>query len=123
MIKAFDHINIATARLEETRRFYVEVLGFTLGPRPDFSIPGYWLRHDGQDLIHLMGVEQGSDAGGPVDHFALSLDDYDAMRAHLGRLGIAYREFAAPDGSRKQMMIKDPNGVTVELNWMPQTAR
>jgi hypothetical protein len=47
----------------------------------------------------------------------LSLEDYDGMQAHLGRLGIAYREFAMPDGSRKQMMIADPNGVTVELNW------
>lgn len=117
MLKAFDHINIATDRLEETRRFYVEVLGFTIGPRPEVSVPGYWLRHAGQDLIHLMEVENGRGAGGAVDHFALSLEDYEGMRAHLGRLGIAYREFAMPDGSRKQMMIADPNGVTVELNW------
>jgi hypothetical protein len=64
-----------------------------------------------------MEVENGRGAGGAVDHFALSLEDYDGMQAHLGRLGIAYREFAMPDGSRKQMMIADPNGVTVELNW------
>ena len=38
-----DHCSIRTALLEETRKFYVDVLGLTVGPRPDFPFPGVWL--------------------------------------------------------------------------------
>lgn len=118
MFKGLDHININTAKLEDTRRFFVEVLGFNIGPRPDFGIPGYWLQHKGRDIVHLMEMSaSAAPVTGPLDHFALAVEDHEAMRAHLDRLNIPYTEFGLPDGSRKQLMIKDPNGITVELNW------
>ncbi|WP_293380340.1 hypothetical protein [Phenylobacterium sp.] len=35
-----DHAAIKTVRLEETRRFFEEVLNLKVGPRPDFDFPG-----------------------------------------------------------------------------------
>ena len=40
MISGLDHINIETNNLEETVRFYEEVLGFENGVRPPFDFPG-----------------------------------------------------------------------------------
>ena len=116
MIKGLDHVNITTPRLEKTRRFFVDVLGFEVAPRPDFGIPGYWLSHKGRELVHLVEMDLGFGTAA-LDHFAFALEDYEGMRARLERLEIPYTEFCQPDGSRKQMAIKDPNGVTVELSW------
>lgn len=117
MFKGLDHVNINTDRLEETCRFFVDVLGFTIGPRPDFGgFPGYWLEYGGRDIIHLQSFNP-TPGTGTLDHFALAVEDHDAMRAHLKKLDIPFNEFELPDGSRKQILVKDPNGVTVELNW------
>ena len=116
MLKGLDHVNIATAKLEETRRFFVDVLGFNETPRPDFGIPGYWLALGGRDLLHLMGVEDGRHEGS-IDHFALAVADRDALRTRLKTMNVPFGEFSLPDGSRTQFMLKDPNGVTVELTW------
>jgi len=116
MLNGLDHVNINTKNLEETRRFFVEVLDFTVGPRPDVPVPGYWLYSGGRPIIHLVDMDPQTGQG-PLDHFALSVNDHDAMRAHLERLGVPYREVHLPDGTIKQLVILDPNGVRVELNW------
>ena len=38
-----DHYFVRANDLERTRRFYCDVLGFEVMPRPDFPFPGYWL--------------------------------------------------------------------------------
>lgn len=40
-LKKLDHYSIRTLQLEETRDFYVDVLGLSVGDRPDFDFPGY----------------------------------------------------------------------------------
>jgi len=118
MISGLDHININTKRLEETRRFFVDILGFDVGPRPDFGVPGYWLRRGGTDIVHLLEIGDGREGVlGALDHFAFRVSDHQAMKAHLERHDIPYMLFEMPDGSRKSLTIKDPNGVTIELNW------
>ena len=43
MALALNHYSIRTLNVEQTRRFYVDVLGLTVGPRPNFPFPGIWL--------------------------------------------------------------------------------
>jgi catechol 2,3-dioxygenase-like lactoylglutathione lyase family enzyme len=114
MLKGLDHVNIATTKLEETRRFFVDVLGFTVGPRPEVDIPGYWLAGGGRVLIHLMEVAEGRGQGS-IDHFALEISDVQEMRGRLDRFNIPYRSHI--EESYAQFQFKDPNGVTVELYW------
>ena len=42
-VGVLDHYNVSTRKLDETVRFYQDVLGFVNGPRPPFDFPGAWL--------------------------------------------------------------------------------
>ena len=117
-IVLLDHVNIATDRLEATKDFFVDVLGLSVGQRPNFEFPGYWLYAGGQDLVHLVGVEAGSGAEprSPLDHFAFRTDDLEEMAARLDKHDIKYFRVEAPDGSRRQLFLRDPNNVTIEIS-------
>ena len=52
-----DHTSIRTLRLEESREFYENVLGMTVGDRPNFDFPGYWLYLNDHAVIHLVGID------------------------------------------------------------------
>ena len=122
MIAGLDHVNIATDRLEETRRFFVQVLGLTEGYRPKFNFPGYWLYLGEHDAVHLVGVDEGdpdavqAPSHGPLDHFAFRVTDLNALRERLEAHAVPYRETTGSDG-RPRIFTQDPNGVTVELDY------
>ena len=125
-ITKLDHINIRTADLAATTRFYAEVLGMVDGFRPPFDFPGAWIYAGDSPVIHVTDISKGSprhpangvipDGTGMVDHFALLGDDPDGLRARLKRAGIAFREQLVPRSSILQIFFKDPNGITIEIN-------
>ena len=43
MALSLNHFSIRTYDLEACRRFYADLLGLVVGPRPDFPFPGLWL--------------------------------------------------------------------------------
>ena len=49
------HVSLNVDDAEKTGRFYTEVLGLEVLPRPDFPFKGLWLRAGGQE-IHLIEV-------------------------------------------------------------------
>ena len=128
-----DHFSIRTTLLEETRKFYVDVLGLTVGPRPDFPFPGVWLYRGEQAVVHVIGIdpddasgledylgERGGDASGgtgTIDHIAFTATGLAEMRARLDNAGLEFRERAVPNLALHQIFIVDPNGVTLELNY------
>ena len=66
-IDRIDHFTILTTNTEETVAFYYDVLGFTPGPRPDFSFPGAWLYNGGKAVLHVVekaAIPEGG--GGPL---------------------------------------------------------
>jgi catechol 2,3-dioxygenase-like lactoylglutathione lyase family enzyme len=117
VILGLDHINIATARLGETRDFFVQVLGLEEGPRPTVDAPGYWLYAGDRPLVHLMGLDPVADRAGAVaslDHFAFEVADLSTAKARLAAHGVQFREGMVLRG-RGQLFLKDPNGVRIEL--------
>ena len=53
MALTLNHYSIRTTDLEASRRFYADVLGLTVGPRPDFPFPGLWMyRGDHADVAN-----------------------------------------------------------------------
>ncbi len=114
-----DHINITTTKLAETRQFFLDVLGLTEGDRPDFPFPGHWLYADGQALVHLVGTEDacGHSPEVALDHFALESTGYDEMVARLKDLSIEFFTNDIEDLGLRQVFFRDPNGVTIELDF------
>jgi catechol 2,3-dioxygenase-like lactoylglutathione lyase family enzyme len=133
-INLLDHCSIRTVKLEETRDFYVDVLGMTDGDRPDFDFPGNWLYVDGKAVVHLVGVDPDDPSGleaylggsidpsdlqgsGAFDHIAFRGQDAGAMLDRLKAQDVDYRERQVPGMDLFQIFVTDPNGITVELNY------
>ena len=143
-IKRVDHYSIRTLDLEASRRFYTEIIGLKAGPRPPFNFPGYWL-YSGEPpadlqnsarnygLVHLMGFDKDNpqsldayvgdrkaslDGGtGALDHVAFAATGRAAMIDRCQRHNVSYLERAVPLLGLHQVFIKDPDGVTIELNY------
>jgi catechol 2,3-dioxygenase-like lactoylglutathione lyase family enzyme len=120
-ITGLDHVNIRTTDLARTEAFFTEVLGLTVGWRPDFPFGGAWLYAGGRDVVHLVQVTRAGAAskGSSLDHFAFTIDDYEDVQSRLEAAGIAYEPAVSPNGGIRQMFITELNGVNIELNWRP----
>lgn len=116
-IQGIDHINIGTDRLAETITFF-EGLGLSVGPRPPFDFPGAWLYSGAAAVVHLVELTAAKSASdtAALDHFAFSILDYDGMRRGLDAAGVPYRALNVPGAPVRQIFLRDPNGVTIELN-------
>jgi catechol 2,3-dioxygenase-like lactoylglutathione lyase family enzyme len=119
-VRDLDHVNIRTHRVAETREFFVDVLGLTEGWRPDAPFPVLWFYAGGRPCVHVVGLDQPQEGtGSPVDHFAFSIDDIDEMAERLTRHGVEHAIRGLPGGRIRQIICRDPNGVTIELNYTP----
>jgi lactoylglutathione lyase len=120
--KGFTHVSIHAHDLEESLRFYVDVLGMQRVPSPDFAQTVEWLQLGDQQL-HLFLSE---DPAPQAHHIGLDVDDFEAayrMASERGLFdgdvfGAAVRELN--DGA-VQMYLRDPAGNLVELNWPDAT--
>jgi catechol 2,3-dioxygenase-like lactoylglutathione lyase family enzyme len=117
-IIGLDHVNIRTTNLARTRAFFTDVLGLTVGWRPDFDIGGAWLYAGDKDVVHLVEAQRAGAAseGSSLDHFAFTIDDFEDAERRLQVAGVAYRVSAAPNGGIRQLFVTEFNGVTFELN-------
>ena len=127
------HCSIRTEKLEETRDFYVDILGMEDGERPSFNFSGHWLYVEGKPVVHLVGIdpdnpdglaeylgEKGSndtDRTGAIDHITFNSVDPEALIALLKKKNLPYRERKVPDLNLFQVFLEDPNGVTLEINY------
>jgi catechol 2,3-dioxygenase-like lactoylglutathione lyase family enzyme len=121
-----DHFNIriAKSQVEDTLRFYREVLGLREGFRPDFGRPGWWLYAGDHPVLHLslrdVAPTQGST--GSFDHIALNATDWPEMKARLERQGIAFREQRVEGNNvALQVFFQDCNGLMIELDYRRET--
>lgn len=121
IVRGLDHINIGTDKLAETVAFFRDVLGLKEGWRPDFPFAGAWLYAGDTAVVHLVQLPAAKlpSREATLDHFALRIDDYDATLAALERAGVKYQQVDIPRTEIRQINVRDPNGVTVELNYRP----
>jgi len=126
-----NHYFVRANDLEQSRRFYCDVLGFEVMPRPDFPFPGYWLGVAGKIQVHMgphgipnselyyLGTSPRSatDNTGVVDHIAFLATDPEAFAARFDVERIGARKRYFPEFKLFQMFIQDPNGLTIELNF------
>ncbi|MBI2752657.1 MAG: VOC family protein [Betaproteobacteria bacterium] len=126
-----NHYFVRANDLERTRDFYVNVLGFEVMPRPNFPFPGYWLGINGKIQVHMgpagianqdlyyLGTPKNAatDNSGVVDHIAFLASEPEKFVRRFKELGVSYRPRSLPESELFQLFIKDPNGLTIELNF------
>lgn len=124
-VGVLDHYNIRTGQLDDTVRFYENVLGLQNGQRPNFSFPGAWMYSEGRAVVHIVDIS-GTDEpqkpdSGVVHHVAFVSRGFNAMKQRLQAKGVPFDAVEVPGGALWQIFIRDPNGVLIELNY--ETAR
>ncbi len=93
--------------------------GLTQGYRPDLRNPGYWLYAGGHAIVHLNALLPQTPArgGGGFDHIALVAHGLVSTRASLQAAGIAFEESPLKGTQLRQVFVKDPLGLKLELNF------
>jgi catechol 2,3-dioxygenase-like lactoylglutathione lyase family enzyme len=114
-----DHVNIRTANLEAMTRFYTDVVGLTLGPRPPFSFAGSWLYCGENAVVHLVAREVEGVGASHIDHFAFRAQGLSDFLARLKSLEVPYRLTVVPQLELRQVNIADPDGNRIEVAFAP----
>ena len=127
-----EHFLVQTEDMAKTRDWYVRVLGFRVGPNPDFKFPVCWLYLGDRDVIHItqgganvsanrkayVGQESTATQGsGVVDHIAFRATGLRQMLEHLRAEKIEFKQRMVSDQGLYQLFLFDPNGVKIELNY------
>ena len=114
-----DHFTILTDDLSATEAFYTNLLGFTVGPRPDFNFPGLWLYINDTAILHVAYKDQmPNPRRGVLDHMAFRGEDINALLTTLKAAGVTYRTVRTPDPwDQWQVFFEDPNQATVEIDF------
>lgn len=117
-LKSLNHVALKVSDVEESVKFYRDVLGFEQLDRPAFDFPGAWFALGGPDELHLIG-ERGD---GEVvvsaprgNHYAIEVEDIKAVEGHLNGQGVEMLgPKRRPDGIW-QIFIQDPDGHWIEF--------
>ena len=119
-VSGYSHVAISVNDLDEARAFYCDVLGFEVLPRPDFGVPGLWLRV-GALQLHLAVADEPVSPGPGFPHFALFVpsDRFDATIEAVRAAGVktigepsSRVDFGTPVHAA---FITDPSGNVIEL--------
>jgi catechol 2,3-dioxygenase-like lactoylglutathione lyase family enzyme len=131
-ITELNHYLLVARDLERTRDFYQNVLGLELAERPDFGFPGYWLKTGDDICVHLASQEpndtrdmfllkkhpRGTAGSGSVDHIAFLARDPREVRQRIQKNNVEMHFRSFPDAKLFQIFLKDPDDVTIELNFL-----
>jgi glyoxylase I family protein len=110
------HVSVdVPGALDETRRFYADVLGLDEADRPDLGIPGAWETIGNGAQLHLIECEPSTGEHiNPMDpHFCVGVEDLDAAVEELQARGIEHVRIG--EGQSSQVWIRDPAGNVIEL--------
>ncbi|MBL8832893.1 MAG: VOC family protein [Rhodospirillales bacterium] len=120
-LTGMNHFTILARDIDETRRFYTDILGLKEGYRPDMGFPGIWFYVGEQWVLHVVaGRKMPSPPAGVIDHMAFSATGLPETLAKLKANGIDYR-LSRQVGTRVwQIFFDDPNGAKVELDFDPE---
>lgn len=121
MLLSLGHVTVHSADFEQSERFYCDLLGLRIGPRPAIPVPGRWFYLGDEAVVHVLprpaaAMPEGRHgAEGVIDHFALNAEDRPAVEQRLRAAGLAFESRRLADSDRWQIFLRDPDGVRVEL--------
>ena len=117
-LKQVAHVCIFARDVEETRRFYEDVLGmrtvfnFTRGGK----IFGFYLDAGNRTFVEVFENASAEYSGkNQINHMCLEVEDLDAAVAHINARGVETTPKKKACDDTWQAWIDDPNGVKIEL--------
>jgi catechol 2,3-dioxygenase-like lactoylglutathione lyase family enzyme len=113
-IEHLNHVARPTKRLEQCRRFWMDVMGAKEISRPGFSFGGSWLFLAGIQ-IHLIEDASAPDPRDSINtrerHMAFAVPDVDAMERVLEQHGITYKRSLIADRGIHQIFSTIRTGI------------
>jgi catechol 2,3-dioxygenase-like lactoylglutathione lyase family enzyme len=127
-VEALDHVNIITADVAGTARFYAELFGLEPrdGPAPLTHENARWMYDDaGRAIVHINSLDcpraydRQVRAGptGALHHVALRCSGYEELRVRLRQRGVGHQLNDVTAVGLRQIFVLDPNQVLLELNF------
>jgi catechol 2,3-dioxygenase-like lactoylglutathione lyase family enzyme len=127
-VNALDHVNIITADLSGSARFYADLLGLEIRNAPPPLTPetAQWLYDAaGRAIIHLNSLDCRrtyprdvvSGPTGMIHHVALNCSGHAEVVKRLDVRGSEYRLNEVTAIGLRQIFVQDPNDVLLELNF------
>lgn len=94
-----DHLAIYVKDLAEAKKFFIEALGLI----PEHDYGDEFFMKIGNQVVALF---QGSNTTQTINHLAINVDDFGAIKKQLEKLG--YHTY-------KGDMVDGPNGIRIQL--------
>lgn len=127
-VNALDHINVITADVDGTARFYADLLGLERrnGPAPLLPAQVQWMYdQSGRPIVHINSIDcprlfERSVVPGPtgaLHHVALNCTGYSQMVSRLTAMGLNHQVNEVTSIGLRQIFVQDPNQVLLELNF------
>ena len=116
-IARLNHVSVSAPDMDESVRFYTEVFGMEEVPAPNFGYPLRWLRVGDLQLHLYPRTEPRTSA-----HFALEVDDFDALYRRAKEMGVLDRHTHQHHlwelySGEVQLYLRDPAGNLIEIVW------
>lgn len=132
-IGGFDHYTVRAADLAVARHFYGDILGLKVTDRPGATMPAALVFIGGQAMVHLFQAtdelqaifarlgapddEAANWATGRMHHIALRATGLPEMRQRLQEHSISFTERTIAPLEKHLIVLKDPNGVELEIQF------
>ena len=119
----FSHISITAKNMEESIKFYSDIMGFVLVSRreiPENNAEIAFLTEKNSntriELTHWKNKEDWT-SGDELDHLAFNVPNMDEAMTKFRRNGveIAREPYSLRNSTSKIAFIKDPNGIWLEV--------
>ncbi len=132
-IELFDHYTIRAADFDASKTFYAEVMGMQAEVRDELGFSIALMSLGGQAIVHILATGPALDeflgrdgaafTDGPgrqtgnMEHVAFNATGLAAIREKLRIAGSHYSERALADYGVHQILVADPDGIEIEINF------
>ncbi|PYE81169.1 VOC family protein [Pseudoroseicyclus aestuarii] len=117
-LKQLAHVCIFARDLDETRRFYEDVLGMTrvFDFTRDGRVFGFYLDAGNRSFVEVFENASAEYSGrNQINHLCLEVEDLAEAVAHIQTQGLEPTEPKKAVDDTWQAWVDDPNGVKIEL--------
>ena len=133
-VSYLEHYLIVAKSYQASCDWYVSNLGMRVGPHPDFGpeVEVTWLYVGDHDIIHIVpprepeanddtpisfSEEDIAKGGRPIHHIAFRASGRKQMIETFKKNNTPFIEQKGKNATLIQIFVRDPNGITVELNF------